>query len=257
MMIVTTAGRFNEDTLALSRNIARRYNLGFVMRKKQSLEALEIRYNDDILVVSSDRISIKLLNIDTLLVYHPNFAMVRAKRMIKGETDALIETAGLEKGMSFLDCTAGLGADSIISAMTVGARGKVYAIETNFPLYVLLKEGLSHYESPLEEIINSMRQVEVVHADHVKYLESLADNSIDVVYFDPMFSTEIEESQGIQAISAVANQGLTTQAVKEASRVAKRKVILKDHYKSPRFKDYGFEQVVRKSSKFHYGIIEI
>lgn len=256
-MIVTTAGRYSQETLALATDIATRYRLVFVKREKRSISDLETQYNDDILVVSSDSISIKLLAVDKPLVYHPNFAMVRAKRIIKGEVDALVETSELDQGMTFLDCTAGLGADSIIAGMAVGQTGKVYAIEKDFSLYVMLKEGMNQYQSHLDEIISSMRQIEVIHSDHVKYLENLEDSSIDIVYFDPMFSTEIEESQGIQAIATVANQGLTPKAVKEAQRVAKRKVILKDHYRSPRFETFGFEQVKRKSSKFHYGIIEV
>jgi hypothetical protein len=42
----------------------------------------------------------------------------------------------------------------------------------------------------------------------------------------------------------------------EAVRVAKKRVILKDHYKSTRFVKFGFQVLRRKTAKFHFAFIE-
>jgi hypothetical protein len=84
------------------------------------------------------------------------------------------------------------------------------------------------------------------------------DNSFDVVYFDPMFQEQIDESNGINGIKAIAlYTTLTPMAIQEAKRVAKQKVVLKDHWKSSRFEEHGFTVQKRKTSKFHYGTIDI
>nr|WP_295971709.1 hypothetical protein [uncultured Bacillus sp.] len=48
------------------------------------------------------------MNAKENIFFHPNLAMVRAKRMLNGQVDPLITAAGLKEGMSFLDCTLGL-----------------------------------------------------------------------------------------------------------------------------------------------------
>ncbi|MCG6572888.1 hypothetical protein GFB82_21335, partial [Acinetobacter baumannii] len=47
-------------------------------------------------------------------------------------------------------------------------------------------------------------------------------------------------------------------AVQEAFRVARKRVVLKDHWKSTRFKadSYQFQVIKRKTAQFHYGYIE-
>ena len=156
-----------------------------------------------------------------------------------------------------MDCTAGLGADSLIASIVLGSSGTITALENNFKLYLLLQEGLQNYQSHNDKINEAMRRVEVVHDDHTAYLKKLEDNSVDVVYFDPMFTMELEESIGIRPIKSIAKTGLNDEAIIEAKRVARKKVVLKDDFRSQRFSYFGFRQIIRKSSKFHFGVIDI
>ena len=255
-MIVTTGGRYNEQSLQKAKDIATRYNMDFIMREKRSVKELKQCYNDDILVVGRDEISITPLNGNEPVKYHPNFSMVRAKRLLKKENDALIEAAELTAGMSFLDCTMGLGADSVIASLTVGNSGRVTALEDSLILYLLTKEGLLSYDVNIEVISEAMKNIEVLHEDHEIYLKTLPDNSFDIVYFDPMFEEEISDSESLRAISAVTNtENLSETAINEAKRVAAKKVVLKDHFRSKRFEQLGFIQQIRKTSKVHYGVI--
>ncbi|CAD2071652.1 hypothetical protein GCM10007275_13960 [Jeotgalicoccus coquinae] len=255
-MIVTTGGRYNEITLQKAKDIAGRYELEFIMRKKRSVKELKERYDDDILVVGNDELSISTISNDGSVKYHPNFSMVRAKRLLNNEHDALVEAAELKAGMSFLDCTMGLGADSVIAAMTVGPAGQVTALEHSFILYLLTKEGLVSYNANNDSINRAMRSVEALYVNHEEYLKRLPDNSFDIVYFDPMFGEEISNSQSLRTITSVTDtETLSEIAIEEAKRVASKKVVLKDHFRSSRFEQFGFKQQIRKTSKVHYGVI--
>src|SRR5699024_12230616 len=103
------------------------------------------RYNDDVLVVSND-LSIHLKDEEEVIKYHPNIAMVRAKRVINQQSDAFLEACQLNPGMSFLDCTAGLGVDSLIVSIVLLLSGTITALEYNFKLHLLLQQGLENYQ---------------------------------------------------------------------------------------------------------------
>lgn len=255
-MIVTTSGRYNEHVLQKAKDIAIRYKLCFVMRKKLSVKEIKERYSDDVLVVGNDEMSITRLSDNDTVKYHPNFSMVRAKRLLNNENDALADAAELKPGMSFLDCTMGLAADSVIASLTVGISGRVTALEQSFILYLLAKEGLASYDTNIEIVNDAMRAIETVHQNHTDYLEKLPDNSFDIVYFDPMFDEEISDSQSLRLITEVTHtETLSQKTIDEAKRVAAKKIVLKDHFRSSRFEQFGFMQQVRKTSKVHYGII--
>ena len=256
-MIVTTSGRYNEHTLQKSKDIAMRYGLDFITRKKRSVKEIKERYNSDVLVVGNDEISITPLSGADTVKYHPNFSMVRAKRILNDKNDSLVEAAELKPGMSFLDCTMGLAADSVIASLAIGTAGQVTALEQSIILYLLAKEGLASYDTNIQMINDAMRRIETVHQNHTDYLETLPDNSFDIVYFDPMFDEEISDSQSLRLITEVTHTELLSQkTIDEAKRVAAKKVVLKDHFRSSRFEQFGFDQQVRKTSKVHYGVIK-
>ena len=256
-MIVTTSGRYNQHTLQKAKNIAMRYELILIMRKKRSVKEIKERYMDDVLVVGNDEISIMPLSGNDTVKYHPNFSMVRSKRLLNNENDALVDAAELKPGMSFLDCTMGLAADSVIASLTVGPSGRVTALEQSFILYLLAKEGLASYDTNIEMVNDAMRAIETVYQNHTEYLEKLPDNSFDIVYFDPMFDEEITKSQSLRLITEVTHtETLSQKTIEEAKRVAAKKVVLKDHFRSSRFEQFGFMQQVRKTSKVHYGVIK-
>ncbi|MEH7809800.1 hypothetical protein V7422_18025, partial [Bacillus safensis] len=86
-----------------------------------------------------------------------------------------------------------------------------------------------------------------------------SDESFDVVYFDPMFEETIQESASIAPLRHAAEHHFDHEtAVQEALRVARKRVVLKDHWKSTRFlaESYQFHVLKRKTAQFHYGYIE-
>lgn len=254
-MLITTAGFITIEMKNKVQEIAATFGMIYVIRGKQTIVELIQKFNEDILTVERNRIKIYLKkNPSQPLFFHPNSAMFRIKRIIQGENDPFLDAAQLKEGMSLLDCTLGLGSDSIVAGFKVGDKGKVTGIEKNPYLALLVKEGLKSWETPAAEMKLAMERIKVVSEDHKVFLSSIQDNAFDVVYFDPMFDKTIEASSGIQGIKplTIAND-LTADSITEAKRVAKGRVVLKDHWRSPRFAQYGFHVIKRKSAKFHFG----
>ena len=72
-----------------------------------------------------------------------------------------------------------------------------------------------------------------------------------------MFEENIFESDGIKGVRSLAiDEALTKETMDHAYRVAKARVVLKDHFRSLRFEQFGFQVQIRKNAKFHFGILE-
>ncbi|WP_099362814.1 class I SAM-dependent methyltransferase [Fredinandcohnia onubensis] len=257
-MIVTTAGRTDDEMVELAKNTALELNVTFIERKKRSIAKLQEQTNEDVLVVGKNRIEIYPLHGEEPLFFHPNSAMFRMKRIMNGEHDPFIQASGLTQGNSILDCTLGLGSDSIVASFVVGETGKVTSLEGNKYLYYLLKGGLKSWDTGNSIMNEAMSRIDVMYDTYESFLTSCPPNSFDIVYFDPMFEETIEESEGIRGLRNFAIYStLSPEAIEAAKRVAKKKVVLKDHWKSKQFEKYGFTVYKRKTAKFHFGVIEV
>lgn len=256
-MFVTTAGRTNEEMAAQARKIADELKADFVPRKKRSVMAIQEIIQEDCLVVGKERLELYPFGEKEPFFFHPNSAMFRIKRLMKGESDPLIDAAKLEAGMSFLDCSLGLGSDSIVASFVAGKTGSVIGIEARQELAYIVKNGLKTWNSGYESINQAMHTIKVIEGYSLETLKKHEDNSIDCVYFDPMFDESILESDGIRGLTHFAiYEGLSKETIDHAIRVARKRVILKDHFRSKRFEEFGFEVYQRKSAKFHFGVIE-
>ncbi|MDR4888613.1 class I SAM-dependent methyltransferase [Fredinandcohnia sp. QZ13] len=257
-MIVSTAGRTNDEMVRLAKNVAAELSVPYIQRNKQSIHKLQEQAEDDILVVGKNRIEIHPRQGAEPLFFHPNSAMFRMKRIAKGEHDPFIQASGLANGNTILDCTLGLGSDSIVASFVVGKSGKVVSLEGNKYLYYLLKGGLKSWDTGYPLMNEAMARIDVEHVKYERFLTNCPTNSFDVVYFDPMFEETIEESEGIKGLRNFAIYStLTPEAIEAAKRVAKQKVVLKDHWKSEQFERYGFTVLKRKTAKFHFGVIDV
>lgn len=257
-MIVTTSGRPDDKLTQYARKIADVLDASFQKRNKRSVADIKKEVLDHVIVVGKNRMELHFLNEESPLFFHPNSAMFRIKRLMKGEGDPFCEACNLQPADKLLDCTLGLGSDSIVGSYIVGKQGQVIGIEGSRILSYLVHNGLKQWETGSPLIDEAMRRVVVHHEDHLAYLKSCEDDSFDVVYFDPMFEETIEGSTGIIPLKNVANYSpLQVETITEAKRVAQKRVVLKDHWKSSRFEQFQFEVKVRKSAKFHYGVIEL
>jgi len=256
-MFVTTAGRTNQDMINKAIDIAANLEVPYLPRKKKSINQLQEKTNSDCLVIGKERFELFEKGSPLPFFFHPNSAMFRIKRLLSGEHDPFADAAQLSSGMTVLDCTMGLASDAIVASYLVGKEGHVTGIEGQKYLAYVVQEGLKDWDSGLPSMNEAMKRITVIHTTALDFLKNQPDETIDCVYFDPMFEETVLESDGIKGLGQFAiHDDLTEETIKEALRVAKFRVILKEHYKSQRFEKYSFQVNRRKTAKFHFGFIE-
>ncbi|WP_150268003.1 class I SAM-dependent methyltransferase [Paenibacillus tepidiphilus] len=257
-MIITTGFDPIPDIEKRALRLAEHIGADYVPRGGTSAAKLLKRYDGrEILVVLQETVRLLVSGAEPL-EFHPSMGFIRAKRILKGEPDPLIEAAGMQPGDSVLDCTAGLGSDSLLFAVYGGEHSQVTALESALPLYSLLLGGMDSYVSGLAEVDGALRRIHVVHSDHYSYLQAQPDNSADIVYFDPMFRSPLTDSAAISPLRRFANpEALAEGSVAEALRVARKRVVLKEKAQSGEFTRLGFTELRRGSAKTSYGVIEL
>ncbi|MEG0472489.1 MAG: class I SAM-dependent methyltransferase [Solibacillus sp.] len=253
--IVTTAGRPDELSLQLVHAASEALNAKVVPRKKRSVAKLMDEYAANIIIAGKNRYEYYAYGTDTPFFFHPNSAAFRLKRVARGEEEPLLNACQLLSGDSFLDCTLGIGSDSMVAAFAVGTEGRVIGLEADQNVAFIVQKGMGKYDTTELPLTECMRHIEVVHTKAVDFLQQQQDNSFDVVYLDPMFEEVIEEATNFEALRhAGSHITLDAEWIREAKRVAKKRVVLKAHYKSNFFEEYDFVRDVRLTAKFHYGI---
>ncbi|MPM32311.1 hypothetical protein SDC9_78873 [bioreactor metagenome] len=124
---------------------------------------------------------------------------------------------------------------------------------------MITKYGLKNHINDLNCITDSLRRIAVENADYNSSLAQYDDNSFDVVYFDPMFRRPVHESSNMMPLRCLADhRPLTVEAINEAKRVARRRVVIKETKDSSEFSRLGVDTVVGgKYSSVSYGIIQL
>ena len=124
-------------------------------------------------------------------------------------------------------------------------------------LLLLLRRVYDSYASESEQLTNAMKRIQVISQDAVTFLQSQSEKSWDVVYIDPMFSTPIDESSNFTPLRQVGLQSsLSEEWMREAERVCKRRVVVKDHFKSQVFDQFNLKRQIRVNTKFHFGFYQ-
>lgn len=257
-MIITTGYSPIMEIVQRAQSLAEKTGCMYAPREKFSISRMVEHYgDDDILIVSQDAVRLHRVGMEAM-EFHPSMGFVRAKRILKGEIEPMLVAARMQPGDRVLDCTAGLGADSLLFAVHGGESSKVTALESSLPLYALLYEGMRSYTSGQAKINEALRRIDVVHSEHLDYLRAQPDNSVDIVYFDPMFRVPLTASASISPLRQFANPAaLSLESVAEAVRVARKTVLLKEKALSGEFERLGFTELLRSNSKTSYGVIQI
>jgi 16S rRNA (guanine1516-N2)-methyltransferase len=257
-MLVTTSYKPTEQVIARSQRIAFELGGRWVPRRQFSLPALRRRYTESEVMLLTEKELRYYHSDDTALFFHPSTAAIRIKRLERGEADPLLTLAEVAAGDSILDCTAGLASDSIVFSYAVGPIGQVTALESEPTLAAILQEGLRHYESALQALNEAMRRIVIVHSDHLTFLRKMADQSVDIIYFDPMFRSPIHESSAMSPLRELANnEAIQMKTIVEAKRVARKKIIIKEHKDSSEFARLGFTVGFRSQTNIAYGVIKL
>lgn len=256
--IVTTTRNFDAATELFAEEISWKLGGKFVRRENFSFGKLkELHEVENILLVKKD--SLGIITSDGEFFFHPNTAHLRIKNLRGGEGDRLIDALKISEGAKVLDCTLGLGSDAIVESFVAGNSGKVVALEKNLLVAEVVRHGLKNFSDDSPHILQAMRRIEVINTDCGDFLKTCAENSFDVVYFDPMFRRPVHKSSGISTLRPLAdNRPLNEEIIREACRVAKNRVVMKEHSGSSEFERLGFEVVGGgKYSSVAFGVIEV
>ena len=255
--IITTTRKPNSALETFAEDLSHKLGCKSVKREDFSFDTLKKLHGvENILLVKKNSLSI--VTNEGEFFFHPNTAHLRIKNLRSGDGDRLIDALKISNGSTVLDCTLGLGSDALVESFIVGDTGKIVALEVNPLIFEVVSYGLKNFSDDSQHILQAMRRVEVINADYNDYLKNCADNSFDVVYFDPMFRKPVQKSSGLNPIRPLAdNRPLNEEIIREACRVAKFRVVMKEHSGSSEFNRLGFSIVDGgKYSSIAFGVID-
>ncbi|KAB2860941.1 MAG: hypothetical protein F9K39_14430, partial [Exiguobacterium chiriqhucha] len=112
--IVTTCLRPTEATIERAEAHAATYDVRFIPRRKHSIDTLKQRHQTGVLVFDKRRVEYTPLAGDEPFFFHPSSSVFRVKQLARGGNDPLVDAAAIKPGDRVLDCTLGLGSDSIV-----------------------------------------------------------------------------------------------------------------------------------------------
>ena len=225
LLAVTTPCGPDAAAEAEAREAAERHGFAYAPRGRHSLAAVAAGAGAQaLLVLSPARAALWLEG--SLHPWHPGMGILRARRLRGGErstADTLLGAAGLSPGEAVLDCTLGLGADALVAAVAVGPGGQVVGLESSAALAALAAEGFRRLAD------GASGRIEVRRAEALQALSALPSRSFDLVLFDPMFRHARAEPPGFDLVRRLGDaRPLAPEALREARRVARRAVLVKD-----------------------------
>ena len=258
MFIVTTVRKATAELENKAKAVAAQLNSRYVRRDGAGIAKMKAQHGCDIVVVVKQNQI--LLDMDgTEMFFHPNMAQVRIKRLRCGGTDNMIDAMALKRGMSVLDCTLGFAADAIVASYQVGESGRVVGLECSPLIALVTADGLKRYLPTNYDLKSAMVRIETVNQDYLEYLKKQPDDSFDVVYFDPMFRHPLTDSANINPLRSLADSDpVSMEAIAEAKRVARCRVVFKENSRSLEFERLGFTKICGgRYAPIHYGVMEV
>jgi len=120
-LIVTTSNQASPESIAQAQKLAQTLQLPYIPR-------LCLKDDPEQMLVVVGREKIFLRHQNKNLAWHPNMAKLRLLNLQRNGQDPLLHAVQPRPGDQILDCTLGLGADSLVLAYAVGPTGKITAL---------------------------------------------------------------------------------------------------------------------------------
>ena len=264
MNILTTAQKSNEAIQEEAKALASSMHMTYIKRGKISIPALFSKYQCEyIVVLAGSGLTIHFPE-NQQHTFHLSMAQLRILRLQRGEGDHLVnaiqtilnanEISDKEK-FSFLDCTIGLGSDSIVVSYAF-SQAQIKGLEGSFPIWLATSYGLAHYSHNVKSVTDALRRIEVSYDTFENYLPNLPDGSIDIIYFDPMFEVPVEDSPQFKPLRGHTMEShIDDKIMEEAMRAASCGVIIKERPFSSVFQKYPpHKWVGGRYSRIGYGV---
>lgn len=257
-VVITGTRRTTDDEISEILQFASEAGAVYVPRNDQSLDKVMKQADVTRVIVWEPEGPVLYCN-GQRFFYHPSMGKTRVAHLRKGKADVMVEAMALESGMSVLDCTMGLGADSLVASYVVGQPGRVIAVESSRLIMSIVKCGIRKHIKGPSWLDEALCRIEIINDDYSSILKQQADKSFDVVYFDPMFEKPVTKSAGISPMRSLANYAkLTVESWQEAMRVARKRVVVKERQGSTEFQRLSVDEIIGgKSSTIAYGICKV
>lgn len=254
MFLVTTPINPTNYDINVAREFANRYGYSYIERRNSTISYLLRGKEFNICCVIKVG-EIKVVKGGVNYFFHPNMAMLRIDNLIKGKSDRLMDISETREGDQILDCTLGMGSDTLVFAQVVGDTGRVTGIESSPILAELVNIGFNEYNHPLFEGLK--KRISIINSDYGSFLKKQSDKSFDIVYFDPMFDNTFRKANGLDIVRDLAEyRPLVLDDISEAKRVARRYVVIKDGAPAKTLKRLNIP-IISKGRKTCYGRIEL
>ncbi len=230
---VTTSRKATSELHTAALEWARRLDARFVPRADRSLTKIcEEEGVEGLLTVTPKRVVLQLPAEGIEYFFHPNMARTRIHNLREGGGDPMVTAMALSPGDEALDCTLGRGSDAIVASWVVREEGRVVGIEVVPLVAELTIAGLKAYEIEGPGLMDAMRRIEARRGDYEQVLPSLPDGAFDVV------------SQAMAQLRRIGeHRELREEVVREAARVARRCVVIKQRREGPLRELPGIERI--------------
>jgi 16S rRNA (guanine1516-N2)-methyltransferase len=257
-IVITTARADHPELASRAARWGQWLDAPVVLRNGRNVERLCAENQArGVVVVTADRTTYYEPEAGVEYFFHPNLASVRIHNLRVGLGDQMVQAMELEPGDAVLDCTMGRASDCILCASVVGETGRVVGVEKVPVVAYLTVEGLQISEFVSPRFTELMRRVDARCADYNDFLPTCDDASFDVVYFDPPFHRPITESLSMADLRALAHKETINEgAVREALRVARRSVIIKQRRGTALWRALGVEDIHGgRCARVEYGVL--
>jgi hypothetical protein len=260
VVVVTSPTKGAKEDAQLAETVAVELGLPFVLRRKRSIEVLRAQTGAAaVLVVSRERRTLRLDDTAPPLDFHCSTGVLRVRNLKHGMDDPLRRATEAKPGDTILDCTVGQCSDALLLAHVVAPTGKIVGLERSAAIYGLVSWGVTTHRTGEKAVDSALECIQVLRADYREYLRAQPSKSFDVVYFDPMFRTPTLSSGSFDTFRVVADYGpLTRGDIDEARRVARRRVVVKDHRSGEVLRELSLQRFgdVRGSTRVQYGFVD-
>ncbi|MBS4912825.1 MAG: class I SAM-dependent methyltransferase [Veillonella sp.] len=256
---VTTSQNVGAAEIHAARHAASLLNLPYVERKKHSMSKLQSLYGDSDILIMSKQGPQLYTGEGVNHKFHLSMAQLRIIAYDRGQTEHLLNAVGSEPIESFLDCTAGLCSDSLMVTYSHPELERLYALEGNPLLAYISNYGCRHFVHESQQVTDALRRIQVFALRYESVLARADSDSIDIVYFDPMFEVPVTESPQFLGLRGhIVETPLTEAMLNEAKRVARKKVIVKERPFATVFKTFPPDYVEGGTySRVAYGVYEV
>lgn len=235
-VVVTTAVQPTPTLEDRARELAHELGTSYAPRRNVTA-ALVARETgaSRLLIVERERLRLRDTATGMEYFFHPNLAQVRGLNILRGVRDLFAEATGLGPGDSLLDCTLGFAAEATLASLLVGETGRVVGLESVPELAAVTRDGVARFPLQTPVLRDALRRIQVITGDYRDWLLRCESGAFDVVYFDPFFGERLPGSENsVSPLFLFGNPApLDADAVQQARRVARRRVIVKHPHYEP------------------------